>query len=555
MWRYVFDSIGDGVLLTDENEIIVYINQAAADILGCKRQEAYGRLFSDVCSIQNLDTGKICENPISKAMRENNMTGLEKNSGIINKKNGCCYISATCSPIRTEDSRVRGCSIIIRDITKMREQEKQRDKERRSLKAAFMVSRVGMCILNAVGGIMDLNEVALNLMGREREQVMGVQFGDGFCCCNSFEAGCGKGVRCQYCMMRIGIENAMKSDEYRGQFILYMKQGDPNGALPLKELWLKVFISQIWRSEQKEIIISISDISATKRRELELDEARRAAEDASKAKGQFLANMSHEIRTPINGMTGMIDLTLRSELSPKQRENLESAKQCSIDLLALVNDILDYSKLEIGRMQIETIRCDMKEIIDRVSGVHGKTARSRNIEFTSTVAPDVPQYFRSDPTRLRQILHNLLSNALKFTEKGSVSLDVYCKKIYDVDFLCFTVKDTGIGMKKEDMDKLFRPFSQVDGSITRRFGGTGLGLMIVKELVSRMGGKIDVESTLGKGSTFTFTIPCIEESGADQEKSRQTVFVKPQGKSDFPRETDCSDIADLLDFCENRLKY
>ena len=309
------------------------------------------------------------------------------------------------------------------------------------------------------------------------------------------------------------------------------------------------------------------NISKRKQKEHELQEARRHAEVASTTKTQFLANMSHEIRTPINGMSGMMDLTLKTSLTDEQRENLTAAKQCSEDLLRIINDILDYAKLENGRMRLENIDLDLHELLDRVSNLYGQTAENKGLTFTRPNVNGLPRFVRGDPLRIRQILHNLLTNALKFTMEGGITLGAYVYDRGQQPYLEFYVEDTGIGMTMEEQAKLFKPFSQVDGSTTRRFGGTGLGLMIVKELVSSMGGEIGVSSRQNNGSRFTVLIPLVLAEKADIELKNQTVFMNPyspsttkDGKENEEEallpglgDDDEDDISELLKYCEDKL--
>ena len=283
-----------------------------------------------------------------------------------------------------------------------------------------------------------------------------------------------------------------------------------------ENFWVRLSGQLVNIGEEKFILVGITDITESKGEEARLKSARDEAEHATQAKSMFLATMSHEIRTPMNGVLGMLEVLRTTSLEAEQREMVNVISECSVSLLSIIDDILDLSKIEAGKLSLEKVSFALRDIVETTMEMLGYRARERHLELAWRIDPALPERCLGDPVRLRQIIINFLGNAVKFTEFGSVS--VVLSLLAETDKTAtvrFEVVDTGIGMTPEQQDRMFKPFSQADESTTRRFGGTGLGLSICRRLVDMMHGVVGLKSVVGQGSTFWFEVTMDKDLAED----------------------------------------
>lgn len=282
----------------------------------------------------------------------------------------------------------------------------------------------------------------------------------------------------------------------------------------------------------------------------EMEQVKQEAQQAAKVKSEFVANVTHELRTPVNGILGNVRELLSEEVDQRVEKGLRIIERCCGDMNKIINNILDFSKLEAGKFILEPRKFHFRSMLDYIKAQHINKMTEKGLGFFMTVSPQVPEYIIGDELRIGQILNNLLSNALKFTALGKITLEIFrTAQVNDKIELFFIVSDTGIGIDKADKDKLFQSFSQVDASISRKYGGTGLGLNICKQLVELMGGRIEVESEKNRGSNFSFSAwvgVTEEEAALLQEDDRKESFVSSFGIGAFAN--DAEDTANVREY-------
>lgn len=417
-----------------------------------------------------------------------------------------------------------GLSIMASGQAQVKEASGRSRRELEELLEAVMgCSRDGLVVLDCQGRVVIWSKAAQSVLGWAEKQVLGKKLADILQCRDLDQ--CNKAGPAQV------LEVVCTS-------------------LAGREIPLEVSVSNISLGGEPHELVILRDVTQRRHNEAELLKAKEDAESfnreleqaierancmameaelANAAKSAFLANMSHEIRTPMNGIIGMSGLLLDTDLTAEQREYAQIIRNCAESLLSLINDILDFSKIEAGKLDLETLDFDLRLALEEVVEVLALKAAEKGLEFVCLVEPEVPSLLRGDPGRLRQVLLNLVGNAVKFTIKGEVLVRVSLEaETQEKVTLRFQVKDTGIGIPKDKQRLLFRPFTQVDGSTTRKFGGTGLGLSISKRLVELMGGTIEVKSQPGKGSEFSFT--AILEKQPLREVPPEAGLVPLQGK-------------------------
>ena len=394
----------------------------------------------------------------------------------------------------------------IFDISEHKQIEEKIAQERENLKAIFEASPISMMLIDENTLVKNVNNVMAKLVDKNEFQLIDTQPGNGLCCVHSTEneKGCGYGLECPKCGIHNIFEKVIKTGQPQHNIEILMNLNINDRQV---EFWLNISAEPVTLEGKLHVILALEDITKRKQAEKKLKLSTKKAEAANEAKSQFLANMSHEIRTPMNAIIGFSDLLADEDLTTDQKQDVDLIRESGHNLLMLIDDILDFSKIEAGQLDTEIIDCSLAKLLDSVGSLMRSKATEKGLEFEVVESNDLPEQIQSDPTRLNQCLVNLVGNAIKFTEKGHVHVYVSLQEHEDKSFIRFDVEDTGIGIQKDKQETIFESFTQADGDTTRKFGGTGLGLTITKQLAELMGGELTLTSVEGKGSVFSLTIP------------------------------------------------
>jgi PAS domain S-box-containing protein len=471
------------VVITDLNGNIEYVNPMFEKVTGYSFKEAIGKNPSVLKSGFHSDDfyKKLWKTITSGNIWNGEFTNKKKNGELF-------YESASIAPIQNEIGNITHFVAVKEDITAKRESQAALRESEKRLQDILKYAPILVNIHDLKGRYIYINDEFAKILEKDRDEILNKTDYDLF-------------PREMADLLAARTEEVKRTKKVNFYNSEYKIDGEVSY---FKDIMIPLI------NEEGDIYAICGwswDVTDLTNLNIEMDKARMAAEDASHAKSRFVATMSHEIRTPLNAISGLIYLLEKTKLDEKQKNMLTSISSASSTLMNIINDILDFSKIEAGKLDIENIEFDLTKELDKLASVIGFKAQGKGLDFNIQVDPEIPFMIVGDPVRLNQILTNLAGNAVKFTEKGEIFIKIdVVKKIKNIVSIKFSVIDTGIGISKESQKKLFSPFVQAENSITRNYGGTGLGLTISQLLAEKMGGSLSLDSSLGEGSTFSFQL-------------------------------------------------
>ena len=495
----VIENLPDPIIILDHNNRIRLLNRNARALLNDDKSSFTGEILTRVLSN---------ESPYQSL-------GEASTSNTLQIVDGARIYEARSTPVTDRRGLESARLFMLQDVTEKLSAEEAHQENLRFFRQFADALPIPFYELDATGHIIYGNNEMQSLFGYNLEQLQGMPIDSLFLIEDKDQ-------------QRF---DSSQDESNRDTVIRETTAIDSQGVeIPVINL-VASLVSETFTSGKRGVLI---DITHRKRLEEAIQQSLVAAEQSNQVKSQFLANMSHEIRTPLNGVIGFAQLLAGTQLDNNQKRYVDLILKSGKNLLQLISDILDLSRIEAGKMELDHSPFDPTQCISDITSVFSETAQSKELEFSVKIVDELPSLIKGDVGRISQILNNVIGNAIKFTEKGEVSLQVKVKNNPDSSghqIISFSIRDTGIGIAKENLGKLFDPFAQLDGSITRRFGGTGLGLAITADLIHLMKGSIHVESALGEGSLFTIELPMTPATSETGNRTADSSLEKKSGTS------------------------